>query len=99
MRGLALLRADPGADRVVPPSGFTARLVLFTAAAMAFLAVFTLALALAAGRLAAEWDSQLARSATLRISAPEGQMAEQTSTALTILSQTPGVSSARALSD
>ncbi|MGR3496376.1 cell division protein FtsX [Citreimonas sp.] len=93
------LRADPGADRVVPPSGFTASLVLFTAAAMAFLAVFTLALALAAGRLAEEWDSALARSATLRISAPEGQMADQTRTALTLLQQTPGIASARALDD
>lgn len=99
MSPLAALRPDPGADRVVPPSGFTARLVLFTAAAMAFLAVFTLALALAAGRLAEEWDSALARSATLRISAPDGQMAEQTRNALTILSQTPGVETARALSD
>ncbi|SDY39451.1 cell division protein FtsX [Citreimonas salinaria] len=99
MNALSALRPDPGADRVVPPSGFTARLVVFTAAAMAFLAVFTLALALAAGRLAEEWDSALARSATLRISAPEEQMPEQTRTALTLLQQTPGVESARALRD
>ena len=48
------LRRDAGADRVVPPAGFTVRLTLFTAAAMAFLAVFALALSLAAGRLAGE---------------------------------------------
>ena len=34
---LDMLRGDRQADRVVPPSGFTARLTTFTAAAMAFL--------------------------------------------------------------
>ena len=47
-----LLRADAGADRIVPPSGFTVWLTLFTAGAMAFLTVFALALSLASGRLA-----------------------------------------------
>ena len=54
------------ADRVVPPSGFTAQLTLFAAAAMAFLAVFALALCMASGRLADRWAGELARSATLR---------------------------------
>ena len=49
---LGALRADQQADRVVPPSGFTAQLTSFTAGAMAFLAVFALALSLASGRLA-----------------------------------------------
>ncbi|MDK3016950.1 cell division protein FtsX [Pseudodonghicola flavimaris] len=89
---------DAQADRVVPPSGFTARLTLFAAGAMAFLAVFALALSLAAGRLADRWASELARSATLRITAPADQMAAQTEVALTILRQTPGVARARALS-
>ena len=40
---LGALRADQQADRVVPPSGFTAQLTSFTAGAMAFLAVFALA--------------------------------------------------------
>ena len=44
---LALLRGDPQADQVVPPTGFTARLTVFAAAAMTFLAVFALALSLA----------------------------------------------------
>ena len=43
-RGAAFLHGDPLADRAVPPTGFTATLTLFTAAAMAFLAVFALAL-------------------------------------------------------
>ena len=88
---------DAQADRVVPPSGFTAQLTLFVAGAMAFLAVFALALSLAAGRLADRWASELARAATLRISAPLDQRADQTRAALTILGQTPGVASARAL--
>ena len=50
-----ILRSDAQADRVVPPSGFTAQLTLFAAGAMAFLAVFALALSLAAGRLAEQW--------------------------------------------
>lgn len=75
------------------------RLTLFTSAAMAFLTVFALALSLAAGRLAENWDAALARTATLRISAPADQMAEQTATALRLLEQTPGIASARALSD
>lgn len=93
-----MLSVDTGADRVVPPTGFTARLTLFTSGAMAFLAVFALALSMASGRLASNWRDALAGSATLRISAPAAQMAAQTERALSILSQTPGVAEARALS-
>ena len=92
-----LLMGDAQAARVVPPSGATAHLTLFAAGAMAFLAVFALALSLASGRLADRWAEELARSATLRISAPADQRAAQTSAALAILAQTPGVASARAL--
>ncbi|WP_209598655.1 FtsX-like permease family protein [Ruegeria sp. HKCCSP351] len=93
-----LLRGDTRADRVVPPTGYTAHLTLFVAGAMAFLAVFALALSLASGRIADRWASELAGAATLRINAPAEQLAAQTEAALTVLSQTPGVSSARALS-
>lgn len=95
---LGLVAGDAQADRVVPPTGFTARLTLFTAGAMAFLAVFALALSLASGRLASNWRDALAGSATLRISAPADQMAAQTTRALKILTETPGVAGARALS-
>ncbi|WP_135506636.1 cell division protein FtsX [Roseovarius aestuariivivens] len=88
---------DAQADRCVPPTGFTASLTLFSAAAMAFLAVFALALSLATGRLADRWGSELARSSTIRISAPEGQLAAQTEAALRVLETTSGVASARAL--
>ncbi|RPE66240.1 cell division transport system permease protein [Pacificibacter maritimus] len=84
-------------DRIVPPSGFTARLTILTAGAMAFLAVFALTLSLATGRLAERWGGELARSSTVRISAPSDQVAAQTQAALDVLATTPGVQSARAL--
>jgi cell division transport system permease protein len=87
------------ASRVVPPTGHTAWLTTFTAAAMAFLAVFAMALSLAAGRLSDRWVSALAQTATVRLSAPADQMEVQTQAVLDVLSQTPGIASARALSD
>ncbi len=42
MRLAALLIGDQTANRVVPPSGFTALLTLVSAGAMAFLAVFAI---------------------------------------------------------
>lgn len=84
-------------NRVVPPSGFTAQLSLLTSAAMAFLAVFAMALSFATGRLADEWGSALARASTVRISAPEDQLDAQVSAALAVLETTPGIASARAL--
>ncbi|MEL6960096.1 MAG: cell division protein FtsX [Pseudomonadota bacterium] len=97
-RGLELMAGDPQADRAVPPTGFTARLTLLTSAAMAFLAVFALALSLATGRLAERWSAELAQTSTLRISAPQDQLAAQTQAALNVLQTTPGVAEARALS-
>jgi len=94
-----LLTGDRNADRVVPPSGYTARLTTFTAGAMAFLTVFALALSLATGRLADRWSSELAKTATVRISAPVGQMQAQSDAVLKVLSETPGVVSARVLTD
>ncbi|MFA3917165.1 cell division protein FtsX [Ruegeria hyattellae] len=96
IRGLLL--SDKQADRVVPPTGFTAQLTVFVAGAMAFLAVFALALSLASGRLADRWSQELAKAATMRINAPAEQRTAQTETALKILRQTPGVANARALS-
>ena len=92
-----LLLGDKNADRVVPPSGFTAQLTLFAAASMAFLAVFAMALSLASGRLAARWGDELARSSTIRIVAPLDQRSAQTEAALQILETTAGVAYARAL--
>ena len=96
-RILATLTGDQSADRVVPPSGATVWLTSFTAGAMAFLAVFALALSLASGRLADRWSEALARTATIRISAPDEQMALQSDAVLKVLSATPGVATARAI--
>jgi len=94
----SLLKGDSQSKQVVPPSGYTATLTLFTSGAMAFLAVFALALSLATGRLADRWSSELARSSTVRISAPEGQMQAQTRAVVEVLRTTPGVAKARVLS-
>jgi cell division transport system permease protein len=90
-------RHAAGAARIVPPTGFTARLTVFSAGAMAFLAVFALALSLAAGRMADRWDEALARTATVRISAAPEQVEAQVTATLAVLGQTPGVASARRL--
>ena len=99
MRPGLLRREMSAANRVVPPTGFTASLTVLTAAAMAFLAVFALALSLASGRLAERWSEALARSATIRISAPPEQMEAQTGAVLAALATTPGIASYRPLED
>lgn len=95
-----LFGRDSGAsDRVVPPTGATAGLVVATAASMAFLAVFALALALATGRMAERWSSGLAQSLTIRISAPSDKLEDETRTVMEILRTTPGLGEAKALSN
>jgi cell division transport system permease protein len=92
-----LIPAEPQADRVVPPSGMTVWLTFSSAAAMAFLAVFALALCVATGRLSDRWSAGLSQSATIRITAPESELAAQTASVLRVLSETPGIASARAI--
>ncbi len=94
-RARAVLIGDAQADRVVPATGFTARLTTLAAAAMAFLAVFALALSLATGRLAARWSDALTGTATIRISAPEDQIDAQLATVLKLLETTPGIDRVR----
>ena len=67
----------------------------FLAAVLAFLAVLALALLLAAGRLSASWQGELAGTATLQIFGPEAQIEEQARAALEVLRTTPGVRSVR----
>lgn len=92
-----LMAGDKTANRVVPPTGFTALLTLVSAAAMAFLAVFAIALASASGDLAQRWEAELQGTATVRITASEGQVEEHAAAVLAALKQTPGVASARRL--
>lgn len=91
------LMGDKDGDRIVPPTGFTAQLTLFSAGAMAFLAVFALALALATGRLAERWSSELAGSVTVRVSAPAAEQDAQVQQALSLLQTTPATGTARLL--
>ena len=85
--------------RVVPPSGPTAWLTSFTAGAMTFLCVFALSLSLASDRLANRWSEALARTATIRLSAPAEQVALQTEAVLSVLSTTPGIKSYRSIDE
>jgi len=94
-----LLAGNVKADRVVPPTGFTATLTTFTAGAMAFLTVFALALSLATGRLADRWSQELALSSTVRISAPLAELDAQTRAAQNVLRTTPGVATSRIMGD
>ncbi|MFD1794751.1 cell division protein FtsX [Paracoccus aurantiacus] len=93
-RGL-IGRDSGGTSRIVPPTGFTAQLTLLTAGAMAFLAVFALALSFATGRLADRWSQSLAQTLTIRVSAPSDEIEAQTGTVMAILKQTPGIAEAR----
>jgi len=98
-KSLHFLGGDAQSDRVVPPTGFTARLTTFAAAAMAFLTVFALALSLATGRLADRWGAELGKSSTIRVSAPEGQIDAQVLAVMEVRVTPPGVKDARPLSD
>jgi len=91
------LAGDRTARRVVPPSGFSAALTIVSAAAMAFLAVFAIAMALAAGGLAQRWETELAGTATVTVPGDPASLPERVGAVLKALSETPGVVSARAL--
>ena len=95
-----LIRSDSAVgNRIVPPTGFTAQLTVFSAGAMAFLAVFALALALATGRLAERWSHELASSVTVRVSASDADQDARVQAAMAVLDTTPGIGKARQLSD
>ena len=93
-----LVRGDISAEKVVPPTGLTAVLTTASAAAMAFLAIFVLSLAVTAARQAEGWEEALADTATVRVSAPPEAIEAQTDAVEAILAQTPGVGATRRLS-
>jgi cell division transport system permease protein len=66
---------------------------------MTFLCVFALALSLASGRLADRWEETLARTATIRLSAPADQVQIQTDAILAVLATTPGIASYRLIDE
>jgi cell division transport system permease protein len=85
------------AERLRSLGWISLALILGSVAAMAFLAVFALALAVSAGQLADRWSDALSRTATIRISAPVGQQEAQTRATLAVLQTTPGIATARVL--
>ncbi len=95
----AALIGESGADRVVPTSGSAARLTLLASACVAFLAVFALSLASAAGSLAQSWSSALANTATVRVLAPAEKMQGQVESVVRVLESTPGIAGARIVDD
>ena len=95
---LQLIVGDPQADRAVPPTGMTARLTVFVAAVMAFLAVIAVAVSLTTSRVAGIWAEELAQSATLRLPADPVNADALLLSALEVLETTPGVGTVRALS-
>jgi cell division transport system permease protein len=95
LRPARLIGGDPAAAGLLPPGRLATVPVGCLAALLAFLAVLALALMLAAGRLAATWQGELADAATLQIFAPEAQIEEQARAALDVLRTTPGVRSVR----
>ena len=95
---LDLIVGDAQADRAVPQAGLTAKLTVFVAAVMAFLAVIALAVSFTTTRLADVWAEDLAQSATLRLPADPARADALLLSALDVLETTPGVSRVRALS-
>lgn len=95
----ALLAGDKAADRVVPPTGLTARLTVLTSGAMAFLAVFVIAFWFATDRLADRWSQELSQTATIRVTAADGDIDAQTEAVEAILRETDGIELYRSLSD
>lgn len=80
---------------VVPGKGQSVWLVTLSAAAMAFLAVFALALSVTASNLSRTWGDSLAQTATVRIAAPPQEIDAQTELVLEVLRTTPGIAAAR----
>lgn len=93
------LRLSAAQPPIVPPSGWSAPLTTLAAIAMSFLAVCTIVAALAAGRVAAGWESELAGLATVRVAGAGEVQAEAIAATLAILRETPGVLSADPLED
>lgn len=96
---IAEFMATESTDGIVPRSGVNAALTAFSAAVMAFLAVFSIALSSAAGQLSQKWSDDLAGHATVRIVSSDADMENLTTTVLGLLEATPGVALARALDE
>lgn len=82
---------------VVPRRGQSVWLIGLSAGAMAFLAVFALALSVTSAQLARSWNAALAQTATVRLAAPPEEMEAQTAIVLEVLRTTPGIEDAHVM--
>lgn len=89
------LQAHPDIDRLAPPEATSGAAVPLVAMILAFFAALLLALALAAGTLAASWQGSRADIATLQVFAGPDQIEEQARAALDVLKASPGVKGVR----
>jgi len=97
IRALKFFFGSRATDQIVPPKGNSAWLTFVAAFAMAFIAVFALALALAVNRVAEKWSLELAQTATVRIVAPAAEIDAQAEAALNVLRTTPAIARAEIL--
>lgn len=97
MSRLARLFRGEAGPPIVPSSGWSAWLTTMAASAMSFLAVLTLAAGIAAERLAAEWRTDLAGVATVRVAAGDPEAPARLAAVLEVLRTTTGVRSVRVL--
>lgn len=84
-----------GLPALLPRPGGGGVPVAVQAAVLSFFAVLALALGLAAGRIAADWAGDAARTATLQLLAPSAAMEAQARAALEVLRTTQGISAVR----
>ncbi|MEL7462529.1 MAG: cell division protein FtsX [Pseudomonadota bacterium] len=89
----------PPETPIAPRAGLVGGLISLVAAAMAFLAVAAFEAGVAADRVAGRWSGELAKSATVRITAPAEDAQAVTAAALRVLEIAPGIASARILSE
>lgn len=94
-RFAVLLASRTPALRVAPPDRAAALVLGFVAAALVFLATFTLALGASGLRLEREWVGPEADLATLQVIAEQDAVEPQARAALEVLRTTPGVREVR----
>jgi cell division transport system permease protein len=89
------LRGDAAAARLLPARPGAGLPVMLVAAVLSFLAVLAVAVALAAGALAADWRGPDSGTAKLQIFEDAGDIEAAARAALEVLSETPGVEQVR----
>ena len=99
MSWLLNLIFGPPETPIAPRAGLIGGLIALVSAAMSFLAVASFEAGVAADRIAGRWSGELAKAATVRITAPEEDREAVTAAALRVLEIAPGVASAQVLSE